>query len=488
MASHRSFKNDDSFLEKLCIGAHGTKAVISDLSKQGHVPIELERGSTNFKIWKNIKIKRLRVPDTLCIKCGLRFEARAKTKPEISMSHSVSDPDRGWDKGLRDNDLVAISISCKTGDGPTDWRAEPFIQYISVGDLRRAFKEDKVILDKPKGAQEGFELRIIWPSSIASNEGTIIEVNKARIKFKRKSDNRIISLNLNKKGIDLTPQVLEGSRIAKGQILASVIPVKSSLPCTSSATSETFLNLISSYSIEDRYAAVKALSYFPYSNSIDALHSRMNDESEHIYVKLEAAAGLSRFGLTEGISFISRTLESEYLENRLEAVIILGEIDPEISQDMLVSVLLNKKQHPDIRAGAAWALGEQRNSSSINALIESFLEMNEMIRFEAARALRKIAEIPENDILSKLSSAEEDQRAGICWAISKSGKIDIESVIGILVDDNARRWAAYIIGTQNKEDYLDRIELIRSKDPEVYFAVTVLWKIFSSWIYGLEEY
>lgn len=488
MAIRRSFKNDDSFLEKLCIGAYGTKAVISDLSNQGHKPIELERGSTNFKIWKNIKIKRLRVPDALCINCGLRFEARAKTKPEISMSHSVSDPDRGWDKGLRDTDFVAISISCKTGTGPTDWRTEPFIQYISVGDLRQAFKEDKVIFEKPKGAQEGFELRVIWPSCIASSNGTIIEINKSRLKFKRKSDSRIISLNLVKKGIDLIPLVMEGGEILKGQILASVIPVKTLLPCTSFATVETFLSLLSSYSIADRYAAVKALSSFNCSNALDALNKRMKDETEHIYVRLEAAAGLARFGAVDGIDFIGHTLESEYLENRLEAVIILGEIDPKISQNKLISVLLDHEQHPDIRAGAAWALGEQRSPNSVKALIKSFLEIDETIRIEAARALKKIAEIPENDIISRFSLANEEQRAGIAWAISRSGLIDIESIIGLLADDNARRWVAYIIGTQKKEDYLNKIELIRSKDPEVYFAVTVLWKIFSSWIFRLEEY
>ena len=100
MPNRRSFKTDESFLEKLAIGAIGTRAVFRDLERQGHQPIELERGSMDYKIWKSIKIKRLRVPDRLCLKCGTRVEARAKTLLEISMSHSLSDPERGWDKGL----------------------------------------------------------------------------------------------------------------------------------------------------------------------------------------------------------------------------------------------------------------------------------------------------------------------------------------------------------------------------------------------------
>jgi len=87
-----SFKSDDSFLRKLALGAAGTNATIARLADIGFNPIELERGSTGFKIWKKIKIKRVRVPDILCLKTGLRFESRGKTKLEISMSHSLNDP------------------------------------------------------------------------------------------------------------------------------------------------------------------------------------------------------------------------------------------------------------------------------------------------------------------------------------------------------------------------------------------------------------
>ena len=95
-----SFKSDESFLTKLAVGAAGTKATMHRLAELGFRPIELERGSTGFKIWKTIKIKRVRVPDILCLKSGWRFESRGKTKVEISMSHSLSDPYRAWDAGM----------------------------------------------------------------------------------------------------------------------------------------------------------------------------------------------------------------------------------------------------------------------------------------------------------------------------------------------------------------------------------------------------
>lgn len=51
-----SFKSDVSFLEKLALGAAGAKATITRLKELGYEPIELERASTGYKIWKKIKI------------------------------------------------------------------------------------------------------------------------------------------------------------------------------------------------------------------------------------------------------------------------------------------------------------------------------------------------------------------------------------------------------------------------------------------------
>lgn len=99
-----SFKTDESFLEKISLGAIGTQQVFKKLVELGHQPIELERGSMNYKIWKKIKIKRIRVPDIICVDNGIRIESRAKSKLEITMSHSLNDPARGWDADLKNED------------------------------------------------------------------------------------------------------------------------------------------------------------------------------------------------------------------------------------------------------------------------------------------------------------------------------------------------------------------------------------------------
>ena len=62
-----SFKSDTSFLEKLSLGANGTKRTLSILDSFGHKMIELEKNSLSADIWKDVKVKRLRVPDLVVI-------------------------------------------------------------------------------------------------------------------------------------------------------------------------------------------------------------------------------------------------------------------------------------------------------------------------------------------------------------------------------------------------------------------------------------
>ncbi len=87
-------KPDSSFFRKIVIGAVGARSVCYDLASHGHQMVELERGSTDTKLWKEVKRKRVRIPDLVCVRCGQRVESRAKTNAELAMSHSVTDEAR----------------------------------------------------------------------------------------------------------------------------------------------------------------------------------------------------------------------------------------------------------------------------------------------------------------------------------------------------------------------------------------------------------
>ena len=110
-----ALKPDSSFFRKIALGAVGSRRVAQDLDRLGHQIAELERGAMDTKLWKEVKRKRVRIPDLVCGHCGLRIESRAKTKTELSMSHSPTDQERAWDFGMVDADVIAFPV-CKAGE------------------------------------------------------------------------------------------------------------------------------------------------------------------------------------------------------------------------------------------------------------------------------------------------------------------------------------------------------------------------------------
>jgi hypothetical protein len=475
-------------LEKIAIGATGTRRTFEDLGRQGHNPVELERGSMSFKIWKAIKIKRVRVPDILCLRCGHRVESRAKTKVEITMSHSTSVQERGWDYGLDDKDLIALVHCTRTGPSPLDWSASPLVQYISVRKLRRSWRANKTVTQRPKGAQEGFEIRVTWPAALASDSGIVERVDNDSICYRKSTDGRAVTVRLNRRHARLSPLVAQGDQVQPSQVLAAVVPVTSVCPCAGGADVHTYIRLSSSSSLSDRYTAAKALGRYPDRAATDTLVQRVRDTREHIYVRVDAAAGLMRRQQPSGQEFLAATLQDIYLENRLEAAIVLGEVATSEAAQLLMATLRDTEQHPEIRAGAAWSLGEVGAREALPALVESFTGLETVIKIEAARALAKLARKHVREVIQVFPGSTPEQRPGIAWALSKAGGFSITQLLPVLSDDDARHWVSYMIGTQDREAMLSDIEALASRDPQVYFAVTVLWKIISSWVYELEEY
>lgn len=490
MSSRRSFKTDESFLQKVSQGAAGTKKVYENLSNQCHKPIELERGSMGFKIWKQrIKIKRVRVPDILCVNCGRRVESRAKTDLQISMSHSTSDEKRGWDYGLLDNDYIAFVKANKTGERPIDWATSELVQYVSVKDMRDARTKNQVKEVKPKGATEGFEARLVWSSAIAKADGTVTSIAENCLKYRKSGNGRAIRLSLKKGGHTLKPLVNVGDKVQEDQILASVVKVEDKIPCSEKKKKDYYIELMKSASHADKYVAAKALAFYPSKETETTLLERMKDEKEHIYVRLECACNLLKMDNKESVQFFESMLKNEYLTNQLECVIALSEVDKEESTKLLIGTLLDKSKDVDIRAGAAWSLGELRSKSAIDSLVEAFNATDKDIKIEAARAMVKLNEEFTKDTLTLLSTTKtEDQKAGLSWSLSKSGKFTVHDLLEVMKDEETRKWVAWMVGTQKEKDFISQIEELKNTDKEVYFAVTVLWKVLSSWVNGLDIY
>ncbi|WP_322496821.1 hypothetical protein [Chloroflexus sp.] len=83
--------------------------------------------------------------------------------------------------GLRDEDAVAIVICHKSGNQPVDWKADPLAQYVKVKDMREARQHGRTAQPQAKGAEEGFEMRIVWPTVTASFGGVVMQIDSSKI-------------------------------------------------------------------------------------------------------------------------------------------------------------------------------------------------------------------------------------------------------------------------------------------------------------------
>ena len=487
-----NFKSDDSFLRKLVVGAAGTNATIDRLSALGFSPIELERGSTGFKIWKKIKIKRVRVPDILCLKTGVRFESRGKTKPEISMSHSLKDPKRAWDAGMRDDDHVSIIVFQQSAESPIDLKCISPVHFIRVRDLRDAFAAKRVKITTPKGVEEGSEIRVVWTSAVANQASTVSEVSGTRLRLTPNASGRVqtVQLSRSKGAVTLLPQVRTGEAVETNQIVAASVPVTIAVDCPPSVDEAYFAAKLASINLSERYAAAKALRYRGYTTARAALEERMNHAEEDIYVKLEAAAALAAHDHAEGWTFMETKLRSAVLdvplETQLETVIVVSEIPKPRSENLLIEVLRDARRDEELRAGAAWALGQFTTRSAASALIDTFNSTALDVKTEAARALLKITGPQVAHVVELLTTCAPDQRDGIAWVLARSGGFNPNSVVAC-ADDNLRRWISYIVGHGKERFVQNDVDAICKSDPEVYFAASVLWQILESWVDGLAE-
>ncbi len=488
-----NFKSDESFLRKLAVGAAGTNATINRLKAMGFNPIELERGSTGFKIWKKIKIKRVRVPDILCLNTGLRFESRGKTKPEISMSHSLNDPKRAWDAGMRDDDLVSIVVFEQNDDSPIDLKQISPVHFVSVKEMRRAFAANQVSITQPKGVEEGSEIRVMWTCAAANQKSVVQAVEPGRISLTPIPNARQQSIQLSRhKGkLTLLPQVEANETVEANQIVAAVVPISTTLRCPASVGEAYFVDKLASVNLSERYAAAKALRYRGYMTAKPVLQSRMTDTEEDIYVQLESAAALAANDDLNGWEFIENKLRSTAmivpLETQLETVIVASEIPRDRSEQLLIQVLRDSQRDDELRAGAAWALGQFATTTSASALVDMFNSSPLEIKVEAARALLRIAEPQIPHLTDLLKSGDPAKRDGLSWVLARTGKFNPSDVIGG-ADENLRRWMSYIVGYGKGKFMQSDVEAICRTDPEVYFAATVLWQIVTSWVNGLKEY
>ena len=354
------FKADTSFLRFLSMGAAATRQTMAQMRAAGFVPIELERYCTSNKIWAT-KVKRLRLPDLLCVRTGLRVEVRAKSDLKIRMSDAPSNPDRQWDTGLRDDDLAAL-IACVDDNG-TPAPADEAV-FFTVGDLRVSV--DTSALGPAKSASEGAERDRTWPATVPKKSGEVQYVGEDQIRVLMDGDDggrprsQTFALR-DRRGVVKAAYVRSGDRFVGGaSVLAGTPPRLASLSAYGHHVYDPLADLDAENAV-DRYAAVKSLPFRPdlKAATLPAIETRLDAEVED-RVRLEAAGAGTALGSAKAIDRLAAMLWGQgRADLRMEAVLILTELQATGAREILNRVAMDSRfDRDEIRQAAVWGLGK----------------------------------------------------------------------------------------------------------------------------------
>ncbi len=346
------FKEDADFARFVSMGAVGTAAVATHLrATHGHQPIELERYAMANKVWQT-KVKRMRLPDLVCVRCGRRVESRAKSKLGIILSHSDA-PGRQWDAGgMRSNDLYAFLRADLSQFPP--YAGAPF--YFTTTALRATV--DGATRSAPKAASEGSEVTLSWQCWVPRRTGTFTEVD---------AESRIVCAweeggtyrywqwrdwpGPGPRFVYLAPgDVID----ADESIVAGVVEPADSLDCDGDIWDITAA--LGAPDLTDRYAAIKAAGATARIDLAPQLIAIAEDvEQEH----LDARYFVDQFEGEEGLLRIGAAADIEEA-GRLAAVLLdhvhggHGQTGA-VAEDADVAVHLDQIQ--TVHLGAALALG-----------------------------------------------------------------------------------------------------------------------------------
>ena len=344
---------DSSFLKFVTMGALGARRVSELMTLAGLQPIELERYSRSNKIWAT-KVKRLRLPDLLCVRTGLRVEVRAKSKLAIKVSDSPTNPSRRWNTGLASRDMIAF-VLIREEEGGTLQAAEN-AELFWVRSLEATSADSK--LGPPKSASEGAERDREWPSTVATRTGVVQSVDDTRLATHLEGG-RNQTYQLRGK----TAYFKAGEAfLADSQFLAGLPAAKATFPNPRRVRWDP-RRMLRSNSPIDRYVAVKALGVVGRASDVPAVADIAEHDPEG-RVALEAAAALVRLGRDHGLELLRRAIEHPPLDYiRMEAVLALSEFHG-ASLAASCADLLTQYAHSDALAGdevrqaAIWGLGK----------------------------------------------------------------------------------------------------------------------------------
>ena len=454
------------------------------------------------KLWKDVKRKRVRIPDLVCEHCGLRVECRAKTKAEISMSHSPMDQERAWDFGMVDADVVAFPV-CKAGEEKqwsagrlsdpisywrernwVRWQPEGKVNYVRVSRLRAVPRG----IAATKGVTEGSETSVAWKAHFSHRDGVVEAVVKTGESQKvtttpagggRRHTRRVSPA--------LKIVVAQGERVAINQIIASGVTPDSDreLHCAGALPDGYLPQLLASRERTQRFTGVK-LARLRRDDSLGAtIASIERDREEDVYIRLEAVAYLVAVHNLGAEGLFSPYLASPDQQIQLEAVITLGEAGTSECVSMLSAILDDADRPYFARSAAAWCLSRIGGTQACRRLVRAFGDVDRNVRAEALEGIVSVNSDAVPLLLAGLREVDTAIAAGCAEALRQHGTWTADSIREIsaqLAGDDPSVWAVWLAGHLPRERLAGAVAELQRTAPELHYAITLLWSFAESWV------
>lgn len=493
MVQRNAFKTTSSFFRMLAVGAVGARAVQEELNGRGHEFVELERGALSTRIWRDVKRKRVRIPDLCCTRCGIRVESRAKTRPDLAMSHSPREAERAWDYGMLGGDWIAFPILVADEQawsegllkGPrslwrertlTTWARAGFVNFFRVSEFRSVAPKQQ----KPKGVTEGSEVQVSWKGRFAKANGRVTSVTEARLNYRLVEPTRERYLRL---GSDESAFLEVGDKFIENQVIAGQVrPLTGTeLRCTSDCDESAVSRMLGSRERTVRFTGCRLAHMSRYDGLVQQVRELSNDPEEDPYVQMEARAYLCDVaGDSAGDQFGAMLLTHTDDQMRLEAAVALSETRTTSAFDLLNLVVQNTNQPLFLRSACAWALGCHGTEQAAQSLVAAFADVAPEIREEAMIALLDIGDVAVQALIKGLNLSP-DVAAGSAETLRRLRDVPVKE-IARLAEMSSLTWPTWILAHLPKDSIAPYIAALQTKRPDVHFAATVLWTFLESWI------
>lgn len=468
------FKEDADFARFVSMGAIATDAVRRHLTDEhGHRVVELERYAMANKVWQT-KVKRLRLPDLLCVRCGLRVESRGKSQLGIVLSHSLA-VGRGWnDGGMRPEDLYAFLRVEIAADPPH--KSIPV--YFRTTDLSDSSRHVRV--STPKASSEGSERTLTWTSWVPGKTGVFEEVDeKGRIDchWADGGSYRYYQWgNWPVRHLYLTP----GAVITANEtMVAGIVAPPGDIGCSGYTWDP--LESLAAEDPTDRYTAVRAAGILERRDLIDALQEIAVSSDEDWRIRLEATAGLARMepeSWTATIAAVA-TDPAANTEHRMESVFVLSEIPTEDAALALAEIATIDAEFPrELRAAAVWGLG-QGTYQRPDLMIEVAADSDDFVALHAIAAIPWLSDSEEQVLVGWLND-DDDRRAAAAAQLLMRHHAIRPLLQATALGQQSRQWAIRALG--DLPPNLVRQEGGNLLTTELEEALSPLWVAGQDWL------